>query len=139
MAAIVRLGFFLSFFLLFLALLTLSHNLMYVYKLTAAPAGFSSLKNFQGSKKGDNIKGLYQVKKYLNDFGYLPTIDHNKDDEFDDELENAIMTYQLRYNLVPTGVLDSGTVSKMMAPRCGVPDIFNGTNTLKKIWNFNRS
>ncbi|CAA2984278.1 metalloendoproteinase 1-like [Olea europaea var. sylvestris] len=130
MAAIIRLGFFLSFFLLFLASLTISRNLMYVNQLTAAPAGFSTLKNFLGSKKGDNIKGLYQVKKYLNNFGYLPAIDHNKDDEFDDELEHAIMTYQLRYKLEVTGVLDSGTLSQMMAPRCGVPDIFNDPKTL---------
>ncbi|CAI9769494.1 unnamed protein product [Fraxinus pennsylvanica] len=129
MAAIVRLGFSLSFFLLFLVPLTLSRTLTYMYELTAVPSDFSSLKNFQGSKKGDNIKGLYQVMKYINEFGYLP-LNHNKNDEFDEELESAIMTYQLKYNLEVTGVLDCGTVSKMMAPRCGVVDIFKGPKTL---------
>ncbi|CAI9769493.1 unnamed protein product [Fraxinus pennsylvanica] len=117
--AIVRLGFFLSFFLLVLVPLTLSRPLTYVYEVTAALSGFLSLKNFQGSKKGDNIKGLYQVKKYLNQIGCLP-LNHDKNDEFDEELESAIMTYQLKYNLEVTGILDSGTVSTMMAAHCGV-------------------
>ncbi|CAI9761581.1 unnamed protein product [Fraxinus pennsylvanica] len=91
---------------------------------------FEFLNNFQGSKKGDHIEGLYRVKKYFNDFGYLDTLDANYKDVFDDALESAVKTYQLNYNLEITGILDSRTVSFMMLPRCGVPDIIDGTNVM---------
>ncbi|KAF2316193.1 hypothetical protein GH714_041534 [Hevea brasiliensis] len=45
-------------------------------------------------------------------------------------LESALKTYQLNYHLKVTGTLDSKTVSEMMMPRCGVPDIINGTTRM---------
>ncbi|KAF2316182.1 hypothetical protein GH714_041523 [Hevea brasiliensis] len=48
----------------------------------------------------------------------------------DDLLDSALKTYQLNYHLKVTGSLDSQTVSKMMMPRCGVPDIVNGTTRM---------
>lgn len=89
---------------------------------------FEFLKNLQGNKKGDHVKELHHLQKYLNQFGYLESLDEN--DEFDDDLEFAIITYQLNYNLNITGVIDFETVSKMSIPRCGMPDIINGTNNM---------
>ncbi|CAA2986174.1 Hypothetical predicted protein [Olea europaea subsp. europaea] len=89
---------------------------------TNSVSQFESFKNLQGYRKGDNVEGLYQVKKYLDQFGYLDVLD-NKNSEFDDKLESAIMTYQLKFNLNVTGILDSRTVSQMMMPRCGEPDM----------------
>lgn len=90
---------------------------------------FESLKHFEGYVKGDH--GLLPVKRYLHRYGYLDTLDLNND-KFDDELESAIITYQLNYHLDTTGILDSDTLSKMMVPRCGVPDIIKGSNTMKR-------
>ncbi|CAI9780920.1 unnamed protein product [Fraxinus pennsylvanica] len=87
-----------------------------------------SLKHFEVYCKRDH--GLLPVKRYLNRYGYLDNLDLNKD-IFDDELESTTLTYQLNYHLDTAGILDSDTLSKMMGPRCGVPDIINGTNTMK--------
>ena len=53
------------------------------------------------------------------------------DDDFDKFLEEAVKTYQLNFHLKPTGTLDDGTISKMMMPRCGFPDIINGTTSMR--------
>ncbi|KAL6970875.1 neutrophil collagenase [Sarracenia purpurea var. burkii] len=98
---------------------------------------FQFLKLLNGSKKGDKVKGLQQIKKYLEHFGYLsydphlPYQNHANDDKFDNLLESAIKLYQLNFHLNVTGTLDSNTVSTMMTPRCGMPDIINGTNLMQ--------
>ncbi|KAF7135595.1 hypothetical protein RHSIM_Rhsim08G0097000 [Rhododendron simsii] len=98
------------------------------------PTSFNFIKHLEGCHKGETIKGLQQLKKYLDAFGYLnysPNQAHANDDDFDDSLEAAIKTYQRNYHLKTTGALDAQTVSQMMKPRCGVPDIVNGTNWMR--------
>ncbi|OMO62848.1 Peptidase M10, metallopeptidase [Corchorus capsularis] len=105
------------------------------------PFGF--IKNLEGCHKGQTVKGLQDLKHYLEKFGYLNykqeankgnkrvMKNHANDDEFDDLLESAIKTYQRRYHLKVTGGLDADTANQMMKPRCGVADINvvnNGTN-----------
>ncbi|KAJ4828858.1 hypothetical protein Tsubulata_044333 [Turnera subulata] len=91
----------------------------------------SPFEFLQGAKKGDKIEGIHNLKKFLHQFGYLDVqylndqeVDH--DDQLDENTEGAIKAYQLNFNLNPTGILDSETVSLMSRPRCGVPDIING-------------
>nr|GMC67266.1 metalloendoproteinase 3-MMP-like [Ipomoea batatas] len=97
---------------------------------------FSFIRPLQGSKKGDEVKGLYNLKKYLKRFGYIDNLPYNSTSPeanyFSDQLESAVKTYQANFNLNPTGVLDFDTVSLMMKPRCGVPDIINGTNWIRR-------
>ncbi|KAF7134832.1 hypothetical protein RHSIM_Rhsim08G0060100 [Rhododendron simsii] len=93
---------------------------------------FDFIKHLEGCQKGQTVKGLQQLKKYLETFGYLtPNQTSANDDNFDNSLEAAIKTYQLNYHLKTTGTLDAKTVSQMTAPRCGVPDIINGTNWMQ--------
>ncbi|KAI8541545.1 hypothetical protein RHMOL_Rhmol08G0070100 [Rhododendron molle] len=92
---------------------------------------FDFIKHLEGCQKGQTVNGLQQLKTYLKTFGYLNySLDqtHANDDHFDLALEAAVKTYQLNFHLNATGTLDAQTVSKMTAPRCGVPDIVNGTN-----------
>ncbi|KAM3708303.1 hypothetical protein ACB098_02G088500 [Castanea mollissima] len=94
---------------------------------------FEFLKYLQGCHKGEQVKGIHNLKAYLENFGYLSynhskNHTHTNDDDFDELLESAIKTYQLNYHLNATGTLDAKTVSTMMMPRCGVADISNGTN-----------
>ncbi|EXB47730.1 Metalloendoproteinase 1 [Morus notabilis] len=117
---------------------------------SSSPFGF--LKHLEGSKKGDKVQGIRDLKKYLQHFGYLnPTqitktqitghslndnsinndISTANDSTFDDLLEAAIKTYQTNYNLKPTGTLDSQTLSKMMMPRCAVADIINNDTRMR--------
>lgn len=94
---------------------------------------FDFINKLKGCHKGDNTTGIHQLKAYLKEFGYLEYLNqtHAKDDDFDDTLESAIKTYQENYHITPTGTLDATTVSTMTSPRCGVPDIVNGTNYMK--------
>ncbi|XP_057489668.1 metalloendoproteinase 2-MMP-like [Actinidia eriantha] len=100
------------------------------------PSPFEFINHLQGCHKGEKVKGLHQLKTYLERFGYLnyqhsQNQTHADDDDFDDLLESAIKTYQLNYHLKVTGTLDAQTVSKMTTPRCGVPDNINGTNFMR--------
>ncbi|KAM1161920.1 hypothetical protein ACFX13_001071 [Malus domestica] len=90
---------------------------------------FKFIQHLEGCHKGQNVSGLQELKKYFTKFGYL-NYDHSKhanDDEFDDLLESAIKSYQKSFHLNVTGSLDTTTVKRMMVPRCGVPDVVNGT------------
>lgn len=115
---------------LFLLLLVPSNS----ENLTAKkPRPFGFLNHLQGCKKGENLAGLRELKQYLSKFGYL---NYNfskgpKNDDFDEVLEAAMKKYQANYNLKITGTLDPETLSKMVMPRCGVPDIINGTTRMK--------
>lgn len=80
---------------------------------------------------GENRTGLANLKKYLSEFGYLPSplANSNFSDSFDSDFQDAILSYQHHLGLNATGYLDEGTVEKMVSPRCGVADIINGTST----------
>ncbi|KAK4858067.1 hypothetical protein QYF36_010475 [Acer negundo] len=100
---------------------------------------FEFIKTLQGYKKGDNVEGIKDFKKYMERFGYLNPNRPSHDDHFDDILESAVKTYQLNFNLNTTGTLDPQTVSTMMMPRCGVPDIINGTTRMRSGYIFNQN
>ena len=90
------------------------------------------LKHLQGCHKGDKVKGIHNLKVYLENFGYLSYSQsknqtHTNGDDFDELMESDIKTYQLNYHLNATGTMDAKTISSMMMPRCGVADIINGT------------
>lgn len=91
------------------------------------------LKLLQGSHKGDKVKGIHNLKAYLENFGYL-SYNHSKnqthtyDDDFDELLEFAIKTYQLNHHLNTTRTMDANMVSTMMMSHYGVAYITNGTN-----------
>ncbi|GMN20104.1 hypothetical protein TIFTF001_045281 [Ficus carica] len=108
---------------------------------------FAFIQNMTGGHKGEIVPGLTELKQYLQRFGYLDAepvavkqvdigndnnnlsaADDNKNgDYFDETVESAVKAYQRNYNLPVTGTLDPMTVSQMMLPRCGSPDIVNGT------------
>ncbi|KAL5738973.1 hypothetical protein ACOSQ2_028153 [Xanthoceras sorbifolium] len=120
------------FSLFFLALLSLlfAHSVSGADNKKKSPVEF--LKHLQGRHKGDKVKGVLEIKKYLEKFGYLEYKNaknrtHENDDDFDDLLESAVKTYQLNFHVKPSGVLDRKTLSKMAMPRCGVADIVNST------------
>lgn len=115
-------------FMLFLLLSVESH----------ATQPFEFIKNLQGCEKGMKVEGLHKLKNYLQVFGYLSPYPNYNDsvapavtDDFDDDLESAIKAYQQNYNLYVTGILDAKTVSNMVSPRCGVPDIINGITWMR--------
>ncbi|KAH7838206.1 hypothetical protein Vadar_023403 [Vaccinium darrowii] len=101
------------------------------------PSPFEFMKHLEGCHKGENVKGLRQLKAYLEKFGYhnnnnqYRNQSHGNDCDFEDSLEAVIKTYQLNYHLKATGALDAKTASQMMKPRCRVADIINGTNWMR--------
>nr|GEW09938.1 metalloendoproteinase 1-like [Tanacetum cinerariifolium] len=130
-----KLSFALSliFFLVFSVLPAFSHlpyphlnpKGLLVNSTYSSPYGF--LKGVIGCRKGEDVKGIHDLKLYLSRFGYLnyqtnPNISDPKKDHFDEELEAALKSYQVYYHLNATGTLDAPTLSTMVMPRCGFPD-----------------
>nr|GMC73455.1 metalloendoproteinase 2-MMP-like [Ipomoea batatas] len=124
----------LSYAFLFLSLVLLRSKLAETAEVPPSPSPSPFIKQLQGSKKGDKVEGLYNIKKYLKTFGYIDHLSDNSSETeyFSDQLESAVKTYQTNFNLNATGVLDAATVSAMMMPRCGAPDIINGTNWMQR-------
>ncbi|ESW29512.1 hypothetical protein PHAVU_002G076500 [Phaseolus vulgaris] len=90
-----------------------------------------SFFTFKELKLGDIAKGLSNVKDYLDLFGYLNSTSHsNFSDYFTLDLQSAIIKYQKNFNLNVTGKLDRNTYNVISRPRCGVPDVVNGTTTM---------
>ncbi|XP_024173201.1 metalloendoproteinase 5-MMP [Rosa chinensis] len=89
---------------------------------TANSSPFEFLEQLKGCHKGDKVKGVNDLKKYLQMFGYLNYENHrhSDDNDFDELLEEAIKTYQLNFHLKSTGTLDNKTISQMIMPRCGM-------------------
>ncbi|CAL5047043.1 unnamed protein product [Urochloa decumbens] len=90
---------------------------------------WSAFKNLTGCHFGEQQKGVAKLKDYLSHFGYLQE-SSGFTDIFDADLEEAIKVYQRNFGLDITGTMDARTVSQMMAPRCGVADVINGTSTM---------
>lgn len=127
-----------SFSILIVILLSLfSHYSVSAHDDTQKKSSpFKFIEHLKGCHKGDKVKGIHELKKYMEKFGYLNYENsnnqtHANDDDFDELLESAIKTYQLNYHLKSTGVLDANTVAKMRTPRCGVADIVNGTTRMR--------
>ncbi|KAI3838412.1 hypothetical protein MKW92_035813 [Papaver armeniacum] len=83
---------------------------------------WSTFHKFLDIRRGSEIIGMSELKKYFHRFGYLPKSDTNFTDIFDDGLESAVTQYQSKLGLPVTGKLDSATLSEVMSPRCGVGD-----------------
>ncbi|KAM3243778.1 hypothetical protein ACQJBY_055609 [Aegilops geniculata] len=98
------------------------------------PNPWLAFQNLSGCHMGDERDGLARLKDYLSHFGYLPEAPSSTpfSDAFDADLEAAIATYQRNFGLNATGFLDPSTVSQMVAPRCGVADVINGTSTMDR-------
>nr|XP_043637652.1 metalloendoproteinase 3-MMP-like [Erigeron canadensis] len=108
----------------------------FLFSLSRGKLHNDPIKHFQGCHKGDKVQGLHEIKLYLAQFGYLNyqhSPNHTNADEFDEELDAALKSYQNFYHLNATGVLDGTTISQMLIPRCGQPDKIthqHGTKTL---------
>ncbi|KAL6633571.1 hypothetical protein ACP70R_026242 [Stipagrostis hirtigluma subsp. patula] len=98
------------------------------------PNPWAAFQNLSGCQMGEEREGLAGLKDYLSHFGYLPPPPSSSpfSDAFDGDLEAAIATYQRNFGLNATGTLDAPTVAQMVAPRCGVADVINGTSTMAR-------
>ncbi|XVE84991.1 hypothetical protein DITRI_Ditri17bG0056300 [Diplodiscus trichospermus] len=93
-------------------------------------APWDAFTKFGGCQSGEKRDGLSKLKQYFSNFGYFPNNPSNFSDQFDDELEKALKTYQQNFNLNVTGQLDDQTLQQIVRPRCGNADIINGTTSM---------
>jgi hypothetical protein len=77
------------------------------------------------AKKGDAGNGIENVQIFLNRFGYLPGGDF-ENDRFDDHTAAALVKFQTRHGLRPTGAFDEPTRAVAVMSRCGLPDLAGG-------------
>lgn len=96
--------------------------------LEASTTPFSkTLQNLRGVHRGQNAKGVGELRGYLQKYGYL-TKGSSSNDNFDENVESALKHYQAFHHLRDTGVVDDDTIKKMSLPRCGMPDIVTQPN-----------
>ncbi|XP_017438507.1 metalloendoproteinase 1 [Vigna angularis] len=88
-----------------------------------------TLRNLRGIKMGQRMRGMIELKSYLNKFGYLNN--YSNDNHFDQNVEVALKEYQVFHHLHVTGHMDAETLRKMSLPRCGVPDVVTPHDNLK--------
>ncbi|KAL2253986.1 metalloendoproteinase 5-MMP-like [Sesamum indicum] len=104
-----------------------AHQFKSIHKI---PSPLKFLNQLSGVQKGDNVKYVSDLKKYLSYLGYLIYNTNSneqrseKDNIFDSSVELALKKYQKFYNLNITGTLDANTMVKMQEPRCGMPDFY---------------
>lgn len=91
---------------------------------------WDDFNNLTGCHKGVKANGLHKLKKYFQYFGYLNSSYDDFSDQFDGHFETAVKTYQMNFKLNTTGELDNSTLNHIVLPRCGNPDIVNGTSTM---------
>ncbi|XP_051117638.1 metalloendoproteinase 3-MMP-like [Andrographis paniculata] len=115
----------LTLIFIFVLICPIAHSII---DLSKSP--FNFIENLQGCHQGNSTQGVNKLKLYLQEFGYLKYDNQIDNDVFDANLESALKLYQENFNLRPTGTLDAATVAQMTAPRCGVPDIIDGENTM---------
>lgn len=84
---------------------------------------WTNIKSFVDATRGSHVSGISELKSYLHHLGYLRSeINTNFTDAFDGAFESAIAQFQSELGLSVTGELDVDTLSRIAAPRCGVPD-----------------
>ncbi|KAL3818225.1 hypothetical protein ACJIZ3_004130 [Penstemon smallii] len=90
---------------------------------------------FLDAGKGSQVDGMAELKSYFRRFGYLPIPPENTTftDLFDDEFENALLSYQKNLGIFETGKLDSDTMKVIVSPRCGVGDSDSYSTNGKKV------
>lgn len=86
--------------------------------------------NLTGCHKGVKADGLQNLKKYFQHFGYLDSSYDDFSNQFDGNFEYAVRRYQENFRINTTGELDNSTLNHIVQPRCGNPDIVNGTSTM---------
>lgn len=89
-------------------------------------------KRFRDVRKGSQVNGMSELKKYFHRFGYLAMQETNFTDKFDDHLEHAINRYQAKLRLSVLEKLYSVTLSHIMSPRCGVSDTSSALHVKRK-------
>ncbi|KAL6189805.1 hypothetical protein ACLB2K_036206 [Fragaria x ananassa] len=89
---------------------------------TTSTTAWEAFQKFGNCRPGEKVDGLAKLKKSSSRL-------------------SSLKTYQKNFNLNVSGELDDQTINHLVRPRCGNPDIVNGTTTMHsgKPVSFNNS
>ncbi len=82
------------------------------YKGIARKGGWPEIQGGMVMKKGVAEDRVLTLRKYLSITGDLDSYDETNNN-FDDELENAVKQFQFRHNMTQDGVVGKGTLEQM--------------------------
>lgn len=91
----------------------------------------------KGAKLGSSGVNVERLQNYLSRFGYFDSGVHarfgmapvgaqpmpDEFGEFDEKTEQALVKFQQRFGLEPTGEVDEATLALLRMDRCGMPDV----------------
>lgn len=92
------------------------------------------IKLIEHAKLNEQSENVANLQSYLARYGYFKFIDNPDFGLFGDSTHQAILIFQKKQGLEPTGELDEHTIQLMNTPRCGVAD-FPEFSTDGRCWD----
>lgn len=90
----------------------------YLEKLRAEAenGGWPKVSDGETLKPGDSDQRIIEIRQFLIAVGDLEGKPFDKEEVFDDELEEAVKKFQFRHKLTSDGIIGKGTIEQMQVP-----------------------
>ncbi len=82
----------------------------------AENGGWPEVSDGETLKPGDSDQRIIEIRKFLIAVGDLEEKTFDKEEVFDEELEEAVKKFQKRHKLTSDGVIGKGTIEQMQVP-----------------------
>ncbi|XP_010524412.1 PREDICTED: metalloendoproteinase 4-MMP [Tarenaya hassleriana] len=121
--------------------ITFFFMLLFLHRIGArpAPAEFTHTPFSRETSEPRGLRGvsLPEIKRHLHRFGYFPRYNESED-VADVSFESALVHYQTKMGISVTGKPDSDTLTQILLPRCGSPDVVEPETTRNPAFHTNQ-